>query len=104
MQCETAPKLGGLECLVQVSAPLGLGLSVIRYCSCAKGLLAAIVNVLCIQDNTVHQLLDRDGMLTVGTEEKDIDWEAMWRTQLAMDDRDLARNGVLQIPLWPLHL
>ena len=29
----------------------------------------------------MHQLLDRDGMLTVGTEERDIDWEAMWRAQ-----------------------
>ena len=43
----------------------------------------------------MHQLLDRDGMLTVGTEEKDIDWEAMWRSQLARDDKDSARNGVL---------
>ena len=42
----------------------------------------------------MHQLLDRDGMLTVGTEERDIDWEGMWRAQLALDDDDPARNGV----------
>ena len=41
----------------------------------------------------MHQLLDRDGMLTVGTEEKDIDWEAMWREQLASDDKDSVRNS-----------
>ena len=51
----------------------------------------------CLQDNTVHQLLDRDGMLTVGTEERDIEWEAMWRAQLARDDKDSVRNSA------PLH-
>ena len=52
-----------------------------------------------MQDNTVHQLLDRDGMLTVGTKERDIDWEAMWRAQLARDDDDPARNGAGVYPL-----
>ena len=47
----------------------------------------------------MHQLLDRDGMLTVGTKERDIDWEAMWRAQLARDDDDPARNGAGVHPL-----
>ncbi len=55
--------------------------------------LTPMHGVRCSQDNTVHQLLDRDGMLTVGTEEKDIDWEAMWREQLASDDKDSVRNS-----------
>jgi len=54
--------------------------------------------VLCKQDNTVHQLLDRDGMLTVGTDAKDIDWEAMWRDELDHDDRDPAEDGVISAP------
>ena len=49
----------------------------------------------CMQDNTVHRLLDQDGMLTMGTEMRDIDWEGVWRAQLAIDDKSTARNGVL---------
>ena len=48
------------------------------------------------QDNTVHQLLDRDGMLTLGTEEKDVDWEAMWKAELARDDHKQANGGLQQ--------
>ena len=46
-----------------------------------------------VQDNTVLQLLDRDGMLTLGTEEKDVDWEAMWKAELARDDHKQANGG-----------
>ena len=45
------------------------------------------------QDNTVHRLLDKDGMLTLGTDDRDVDWEAMWRTELARDDGDPAKDG-----------
>ena len=41
------------------------------------------------------QLLDRDGMLTLGTEEKDVDWEAMWKAELARDDHKQANGGRL---------
>ena len=60
--------------------------------------------VRCLQDNTVHQLLDRDGMLTVGTEERDIDWEAMWRSQLARDDGDSVRNSAPPHPSVPFKI
>lgn len=48
----------------------------------------------------MHQLLDRDGMLTVGTDEGDIDWEAMWRDQLARDDEDPEKDGTLLTTVW----
>ena len=59
--------------------------------------------MLCMQDNTVHQLLDRDGMLTVGTDAKDIDWEAMWRDELDHDDRDPALDGLVSAPCLHHH-
>lgn len=55
------------------------------------------------QDNTVHRLLDKDGMLTLGTDDRDVDWEAMWRTELARDDGDPANDGAWRCALlsWP---
>ena len=37
-------------------------------------------------------------MLTVGTDAKDVDWEAMWRAELDHDDRDPAEDGVVSAP------
>ena len=45
------------------------------------------------------QLLDRDGMLTLGTEEKDLDWEAMWKAELARDDHKQANGGAYPMAL-----
>ncbi len=33
------------------------------------------------------RLLARDELLTLGAAERDIDWEALWRAELAKDDR-----------------
>ena len=33
------------------------------------------------------RLLTKDEVLTLGAAERDLDWEAMWRAELAKDDR-----------------
>jgi hypothetical protein len=33
------------------------------------------------------RLLKKDEVLTLGAAERDLDWEAMWRAELAKDDR-----------------
>ena len=55
--------------------------------------LLSAIEACDVQDNTVLQLLDRDGMLTLGTEERDVDWEAMWKAELARDDHKQANGG-----------
>ena len=42
---------------------------------------------LCVQDSTVLQLLENNGILTLGMDSRDIDWQRTWRSQLDKDDR-----------------
>jgi hypothetical protein len=37
--------------------------------------------------------MEKNGMLTLGTDSKDVDWESMWRQELAKDDIP-AKEGV----------
>ena len=40
-----------------------------------------------VQDSTVLQLLETNGILTLGMDSRDIDWQRAWREQLNKDDR-----------------
>ncbi len=40
-----------------------------------------------VQDSTVLQLLENNGILTLGMDSRDIDWQRTWRSQLDKDDR-----------------
>jgi len=58
-----------------------------------------------VQDNTALRLLEEDGMLTLGSEERDIDYEAVWRKELDKDDKedhhDCEPTTLLTITLHP---
>ncbi len=43
------------------------------------------------------QLLENNGILTLGMDSRDIDWQRTWRTQLDKDDRP-DEEGAAQTP------
>lgn len=49
-----------------------------------------------VQDTTLMRLLARDELMTLGAAERDIDWRAAWRAELAKDDQPSDRRQGVQ--------
>ena len=55
----------------------------------------------CAQDTTLMRLLARDELMTLGADERDIDWRSAWLAELAKDDKPTDRQkGARAPPLW----
>ena len=53
------------------------------------------------QDTTLMRLLARDELMTLGADERDIDWRSAWLAELAKDDKPTDRQKGARAPqLW----
>ena len=59
---------------------------------CGPCRLPELSAVALAQDTTLMRLLARDELMTLGADERDIDWRAAWSAELAKDDQPTDRR------------
>ncbi|CAL8463844.1 g3378 [Coccomyxa elongata] len=59
-----------------------------------------------VRDSTVLQLLENNGILTLGMDSRDIDWQCTWRTQLEKDNRPggEGKSAVLEVEAYVVDI